>query len=247
MRAFALLILCLSVLAPRASALTARISTSSCPGEPGAKQSLNLDCAGGGSLVVLGAVTLDSSFTDLIALDGILEIQLTNSTLEESPVWEFDSMPQACTTNSHDGSSTIRLVPAPPASGCGSYGDLWSGPGSGGSLSTAILTAHSVRLGVSCYRSTDYAAATGEKLFAFQVIVDMVNAVEAGGSCAGCPSPATISLLSLIASGATGKQDGAPYVCPGGNCPPPLSQVSVNATYSPVLPHSWGQLKALYR
>jgi len=239
MRTCALLALCLSVFATSASAITGELSIQACPGDASATQALDLDCAGGGSVALFGVFATSIDFPDLVALEGILEIGLANSTLAESPFWDFQS------------GNRFSVHERRPAQGCADYVDIWNEAGSQSAFVFRQIGPAALQIELACARSTSTPVTAGEKLFGFQAVVDMGDATQAGGGFAGCPAPLEIDWMSVSAESWSGNSTDEYGVChlPPTYCTPkpPLSKVLFNGTAVPTLPRSWGRLKSLYR
>jgi len=80
--------------------------------------------------------------------------------------------------------------------------------------------------------------------YGFQLDIDASNALEAGGTCAGCVAAADLCLRTILLSGAAGHVDAIACDMPGS-----LADVTANYWGCTVSARAktWGQLKALYR
>jgi hypothetical protein len=222
------------------------LSVNACPGNAGAVGDvMPIDCASGLGFTVLGTWAPVEDLPGLTNLDGIMEIYAQEDLDGTGAFWNFDE--HGC------NSLALHSSEGRPASGCSSpvdYTDAWASEAGGTAIAAGRVSPHIVRIGFTCYRTSLLSVQADQKLFGIQLIVYGGNAAEAGGSCQGCSSPASIvwnqaepgdtSVLASQLTGGTGHYPGF------GNC------MAINngpglCGVVPTRKRTWGQLKSLYR
>jgi hypothetical protein len=240
MRTFGLLIACMCVSAASAFAFSGQLSVGACPGDP-AVGAPNLDCASGESFTLNAVFEPSHDIPDLIGLDAVMDFTLLSSTLADSPFWNFDPDQSPC-------ANTLGMNRLRPVRGCVDYRQLWNETGSVSGYAATQQNPYVVRVGATCYRASSVAAAQNEQLFGFQLLIDMSNSSEAGGTCAGCGAVVRLDWVGAGAYSASSQYDDIySSFCYHGLCPPPITTLTLNDRPVPVQKHSWGQLKSLYR
>jgi hypothetical protein len=226
------------------------MSLDACPDDPHSTQVMDFDCASGSSVSFHGVFETNVDVPDLVGLDTRLELALDNATFDASPFWTLDPN-TACGQDPDTHASRFTIDPIRPTQGCADYRDVWNGAEAGAAFALVPLNPGTMRIAMTCYRTSPTSVTAGEKLFGFGVTIDAANATEAGGVCSGCPTVARIAWMSAEIVTWSGSSSDSYGVCtlPPTYCTPkpPLSTIQLNGTAVPALPRSWGRLKALYR
>src|SRR5262245_26901480 len=228
------------------------LSVGACPGNPGAiKDVVPIDCASGNSIVILGTWAPAEAITNLVALDGVLELYVAGG-LDGAGFWDLAELPNRDEFGCNAGALSSNQ--ARPATGCetpNTYKGCWDPIGSGTAVAAFYYPTDArgsiVRIAFTCYRPTLLSVSAGEKLFGFQLIIDGRNAVEVGGTCAGCDQAATLTWIEAT-PGANGPPNPTILSSPTGNFQGFGLQLSLDGSVPvPTVKRTWGQLKSLYR
>jgi hypothetical protein len=225
------------------------ISFNACPGNSGAiGDVIPIDCASGAGLTLLGTWGPAENITDLVALDGIMDLYVATG-LDAATFWDSD--PTGC------NAGTVITNQARPAAGCATptaYTASWSPAGSGTAVANFYpdgVRNHTIRLSFTCYRPSLLSVVAGQKLFGLQVFFDGTNAAEAGGSCAGCGDAVSFAWNEATPGSASGVNAPAHLTSPTGNFPGFSNCTGISAAPNcaavPTKKRTWGQLKSLYR
>ena len=237
-----ILLLCaaLCLFATSAFAVGADLTVVACPGVAGASNDAGtLDCAGGSTLVLLGTFQPAEAIADLVAADAILDITVGNANGPDN-FWDLQTV----------NSAALNGAPSRPTSGCSTYNNAFGVANSGFAAAAAVQAPTRVRVATTSYRPSNLAATLNQKIFAFQLLIDLSTSVEAGvgGTATGCLNPAGIVLEQII----PGSASNAPVTTlttGTGTVTGGLNSVIANGAGlpTPAARHSWGQLKSLYR
>jgi hypothetical protein len=228
--------------ASSAFAVGADLSINSCPGGAGATSDAGaLDCAGGGTLTMLGTFMPNEALPDLAGIDIVFDMQISGDVNSDATFWDFGNVNAAAVGSLHTRST---------AAGCSAYTNAWQPSGSGSGSLGVYRSPTIVRVVALCYRPSGLATTANQKLWGIQMSIDASTSVEAGqgGVGTGCSKAACIVLNSIQPRAISGN-DGLNLTSGSvfGN------QVTVNgAAVSqclavPTQKHTWGQLKSLYR
>lgn len=219
-------------------------------GENGSFDGPTIDCASGQAIVILGTFATDEDVSTLMGLDCDLRayVDFPVNDLDAAPFWNF--APDGCNANG------LHTSQHKPATGCDAplYTDTWNDPNSTALIAT-WRDGNSLRIALSCIRTTPIAVTAGERLFGMQIVIDGAAAEEAGGTCPGC-CRTTFGLVWT---------QGTPQSSNSGQFPTPLNaptgrgvSQSVSNTMGikgggpscspvPTRRQTWGQIQALYR
>jgi hypothetical protein len=219
------------------------LSFTACPLDAGSSQAGVIDCAGGGVLTGLMTFAPAEAVTDLVAVDTIVDFFVqagdVNST---SNFWDFQSFNQAGIGMNH-----LR-----PGSGCSTptaYANTWNKTGAGVSLGALVKSPQNVRVAAGSYRPDNFAAAAGQNLFGYQLMLDGSTAVEAGGTANGCSAPAIVIVQHAIPQSAVGAP--TTTLSSPSNNPTPCTSINGGVPTAcaavPTQRHTWSQLKSMYR
>jgi len=193
-------VLCASMLlaASLAQASGMDLTINACPGAPGAVggEVGSVDCANGSSITILGTFVSGDNITDLVALDSVLSLEASPS-LDASTFWDWT--PSGCGT----GAGVVFATSSRPSTGCTAYSNTWNSSGGGG-MKAGRTTGSQQRIAVVCYRPVPLNVTAGQKMFAFQIVLDLTQSLEQGGECTGCGQPVCLRWLSARPASAAG-------------------------------------------
>jgi hypothetical protein len=223
------------------------LSVNACPGNPGAiGDVVPIDCASGASTVILGTWAPAVDIAGLVSLDGLLYLYVPAG-LAQAGFWDFA---EGC------NSSALSTSKDRPGTGCAQpdYLDCWSPNGSG----TAVATSYAggdrgnfIAIVFTSYRPTLLSVSADQNLFGVQIVIDGRNAMEAGGSCAGCSQQVSLAWTEASPGSAccpTAHLSSPSGHYPGfGNCIGFSGLPHCSGWPVPTIKRTWGQLKSLYR
>lgn len=247
------LILCAAMTLAASSAFAVGgidISVGACPGNVGAVgDNIPIDCAGGAGVIILGTWGPAEAISDLVALDGVLDLYVAGG-LDGAGFWDFD--PSGC------NNGALQTSQARPGTGCATpvaYTASWAVAGSGTAVAAYYpgtgVRNKTLRMAFTCFRPTLLSVAAGQKLFGFQLIVDGANAVEAGGACVGCGQVISLAWNEGTPGAAGGLAAATSLTSPTGNFPGFGNCAGLSGAPDcaavPTKKRTWGQLKSLYR
>lgn len=223
--------------ATSAFAVGADLTVVACPGVAGASNDAGaLDCAGGSTLVLLGTFQPAEAIADLVAADAILDFTVAGGDMNSSAsFWDLQV----------SNSAALNGAAARPGSGCSTYNNAFGVANSGFAAAAAVQRSDRVRVATTSYRPSNLAATLNQKIFAFQLLIDLSTSAEASGSGGtGCTLPIALALEQII----PGSASNAPVttLTSGSSA---LNYVLANGGSLPTATsrRSWGQLKAMFR
>ncbi len=216
----------------------ANVSANACPGVAGSSLVAgDLDCAGGGTLVLLITFQPQERITDLVAADAVVKLWVgpSGESTSSATFWDFSSA----------NSAALKSSPLRPL-GCSPYSPAFGVAGSASSVAAHFIDPLRIQIDVNANRPTPVTVLAEQKLFGMQLLVDLGTSLESGtGSFEGCVDWAFLALTELVPRSASGASvtsfehtgDLTPYAVVVNPPPPGL----------PVARQSWGRLKSLYR
>jgi len=195
-----MLVLCASMLLATSLAQAGGmdLTINACPGAAGALggEVGSVDCANGSSVAILGTFVAGDNITDLIALDSVLALE-TSPSLDTSTFWDW--------TTSGCGAGVVGINALRPSAGCAAYTNTWTPSGSGGATKAIRTSGSGERIAIVCYRGASLSVTAVQKLFAFQIVLDLSQALEQAGECTGCGQPVCLRWLSARPASAAGN------------------------------------------
>ncbi len=233
------LLLCglLCLFATSAFAIGADLTVVACPGVAGASNDAGtLNCAGGSTLLLLGTFQPAEAIADLVAADAILDFTIAGGDINSSAnFWDLQT----------NNSAALNGAPGRPTSGCSTYANAFGVANSGFAAAAAVQRSDRVRVATTSYRPNNLATTANQKIFAFQLLIDLSTSAEASGAGGnGCLQPIALALEQII----PGSASNAPVttLTSGSSA---LNYVLANGGSLPTATsrRSWGQLKAMFR
>jgi len=245
MKKIAILTAALALIAGSAFAAGIDLSVNACAGNTGATNDAGaLDCAGGAMFTILGTWGPAEAVTDLSNMDWSLDMQVGADLGTGAAFWNFDQI-TGC------NSAALNSSQGRASAGCSTpnnYLNVWNVSGSGTAVGGGQRGPQIERIFGTCARPSAVSVTANQKLFGFQLFIDLSVSPEAGGgSCVGCTVPGCI----VWNSGFPGNFSNSPMTTLdspflGSNV------LSFNGGAAlcgavPAKKHTWGQLKSLYR
>jgi len=238
----------LTFTAASASAAGLSLSWDACATNAGATTDKVLDCADPSGIAQLFGVWNSPQSAAMLALDFSIDLQVDAAVLPDFWLINTPITPAAC----NDG---VLLYDARPASTVCSAANPWGtaggaastnvgyGPGTGGP--------NRARLVGNIYRTTTFAVVANTNYYGMHFDILTGTATEAGGSCAGCPTPVAIVWNSAlvgeaVTSGADPEDISITGAGIGTNCAS-VNGGGTNCGATPARNKTWGALKSLYR
>ena len=234
----------LCLLATSAFASGVDLVVTACPGNAGSSNDAgSLDCAGGATLILLGVFQPAEAITDLVAADAILDFTVTGGDLNapSAAFWDLQT----------NNSAALNGASGRPATLCVGYNNAFGVANSGFAAAAAVQASNRVRVATTSYRPSNLNAALNQKIFGFQLLLDLSTSAEASGAGGnGCMLPIAFALEQIVPGSAANNP--VTTLTSGATNPSPsaTSQVVLANTSGQPVPaarHSWGQLKSLYR
>ena len=221
-----------------------------CPAD-GGTANVNVSCESGRDYDLVGTFQVPTPHDCFVSMDLVLDFQVENSSTV-SPFWHFEA------AGCNRGGISLSSDPRELQNGCSApspwdttvipqyaYG-IFPGP------NTSRLLFYILNL-----YQTRSALTPGQTYYAFHIRFHTINAVEAGGNCAGCRDKVAIlwKTAQLVADippldpsrcreGKVTVLDGPGLV---GNCATWNGASVTTCGGTPVKNRTWGMLKALYR
>jgi hypothetical protein len=227
-----------ALLPGRAFAVGVDFSTVACPGNAGATAYATMDCAAGGSLILLVTFQPNEAISDLVEVDADVCLHTRTDFETSATFWNFTAGGDL---------AAVHASPARPAAGCGGY--------SAGGWTTSFVSPGVIQPPWGLHFTAGSVSAGGfsvvanQKIFAMQLIIDASSSVEAGGTMTGCALPVDLAVMELDLRRASGGS-GTPLTAgslTGGAVMLNGADVSDCKGDLPVHRNTWGQLKSLYR
>ena len=233
----------LCMLATSAFASGVDLVVTACPGVAGSSNDAGLlDCAGGATLVLLGVFQPAEAITDLVAADAILDFTVTGGDMSSTAnFWDLQT----------NNSAALNGASGRPTTGCSTYNNAFGVANSGFAAAAAVQSSNRVRVATTSYRPSNLNATLNQKIFGFQLLLDLSTSAEASGAGGlGCMLPIAFALEQIVPGSAANNP--VTTLTTGATNPSPsaTSQVVLANTSGQPVPaarHSWGQLKSLYR
>ncbi len=260
-----ILLLGIALLALTASAAFAAgldITWDACNQGAGRTSAKTFDCAGGAPSKLYYCFQSPISSSTFFGMDFLTDVEINDAAILPQ-FWHWEA--GGCNANALTISSDRPLAQCPRAT----HVNLWGTGGNPSGLITAygagIGGANRARISMTVTRaaSDPIDITAGTNYFGCILTFNMDNASELGGTCAGCPSSATIvwvlaTLFSTAASSIGPEVTSTPFSGPGlvsdcatvnGGfcCTIPGSGLPFRINCTPVLDRTWGALKTLYR
>ena len=228
----------LCLLATSAFASGIDLVVGACPGIAGSSNDAGtLDCAGGATLMLLGVFQPAEAISDLVAADAILDFTVGGDLATTAKFWDLQT----------NNSAALNGAPGRPATLCVGYTNAFGVANSGFAAAAAVQSSNRVRVATTSYRPSNLNATLNQKIFAFQLLIDLSTSSEASGAGGpGCTLPIAFALEQIV----PGSASNAPVTTLTTGASGPASQVVLANSGSQPVPaarHSWGQLKSLYR
>jgi hypothetical protein len=219
------------------------LSVYGCPGDSGATYDAgSLDCAGGITLMVLATWMPAEDLPDLGGIDAIFDVYVYGDVGSDATFWDFSGSNSNAVTVSH-----VR----PDSPGCNAYRNTWGLAGSGATSQSLYRSPSLVRIMATCFRPSGLHYTPNMKMWGLQLLIDTSTSTDATppGAGIGCTKPACMVLNSIQPRAVSGN-DGQALVAPStfGNVVVTNRADAISScTGDPVIRHTWGRLKSLYR
>jgi hypothetical protein len=222
------------------------LSVGACPGNAGSVggETGAVDCTAdpGNELavVVLATWAANEALTDLVGLDGLLEMQVQPD-LDAGGFWNVD--PAGC------GAAGMNSSQVRPA-GCTTpaYNNLWSPAGSGTAIAAIRRGPAVQRMAFTVFRPTLATVAANARLFGAQIMFNAGG--DLAGACPGCSNTVAMVFNSgkpgTAGSPATELNNSTGLSAGFSNCVG-FNGGAANCLAVPTKKRTWGQLKSLYR
>jgi hypothetical protein len=237
-----LILTCIALAAGASSAFAIGVDMNfnACAGVAGSSQTATIDCANGGALAGFVSFAPAEAITDLVALDSIVDIQITGGDVNTTAnFWDF-------------GHNVLAMTSLRNSTACSGYSSTW-GTGGGNTNVGQVQSPTKVRMAWGSYRPAPaFNSLANQKLFGYSFTIDgslSVLDTADGGTLNGCQLPAVIVVTQATPQSDNPATSNTTLTGPNLN-PEPCVHVNGDVTTCGAVPaarHSWSQLKSLYR